>query len=266
MSERFILRGTKWVRYGAPSIATISPAQILNIGPGATQNHFLLQLAADGAESITTKSQAELADGFSDPVHFRARDGYVVFSPRADGPTTDGTAFARDELRETNADGSNAKFNALQGTHILQGVTKIVSVPANDPDVVIAQLHDGGADRVAIRSQMFSTGVTVLGVRINGALHSTRFVPDWSPSDTSFAWKIVVENGGTVKVYYNDMSTPKIIADNVLVQTTHPDGWYWKVGAYNQFNESAAGATGQTVPATARSEVHLKSLSVSHSA
>lgn len=246
----------------AAPVSSSTPATILNIGAGASQNHFSLQYAPDGGSAFVTKTQAELAAGFEDPIHFfDTASGWVEFSPRADGPTTSGSSFARDELREVNADGTNMKFNALVGEHIIQGRTNIVSAPAEDPDVVIAQLHDGDADRVAIRTQMLSSGVVLLGVRINGTLHATRFANPYT-FNTEFDWKIRLING-TVEIYYNDMMTP-LITSTALVQTTHADGWYWKVGAYNQFNPSSTGATGLTPAATSRSVVRHKNLSNVH--
>lgn len=241
-----------------------TPAQILNIGTGATQNHFAVQIAPTGGSTYETHDQAEIAAGYTDPNHFFVTaDGWVGFKPRADGPTTSGTTYARDELRELNADGSNAKWDALAGEHILQGRTRIIHTPANDPDVVIAQLHNGDADRIAIRTQMLSTGTVVLGVRVNGSLHATRMQNPWV-SGSEFDWKIRLINGAC-EIYYNDMVTPLItVPAGTLVQTTDPAGWYWKTGAYNQFEPTATGATGLSVSSTEYSEVHLKSLSVQH--
>lgn len=241
-----------------------TPASILNIGTGSGQNHFSVQIAPNGSSSIQTHSLAEIATGYSDATHFFATPDnlWVGFKPRADGPTTSGTSYARDELREVNADGSNAKWDALVGEHIMQGRTKIVHTPDNDPDVVIAQLHNGDADRISIRTQMFSTGIVVLGVRINGTLHATRFENPWPGEGHEFDWKIRLIDG-LAEIYYEDMDTP-LITSSSLVQTTHPDGWYWKAGAYNQFNESDTGATDLSVAASEYSEVHLRNLSVTH--
>lgn len=256
--------GGAWVFGGAAvGTAPVAPATVLNIGPGAGQNHFSVQVAPDGG-SVETHSQAEIAAGYSDPVHFHTTpDGWVRFQPSAAGPTTAGSAYARDELREADAAGGDIAFNALVGEHIMQGRTRINHVPTNDADVAIAQLHNGDSDRIAIRTQMFSNGTVVLGVRINGTLHATRLQNPWVPG-SDFTWKIRISSG-TAEVYYNNMTTP-VITSTALVQTTNPAGWYFKAGAYNQFNTTETGATSLTVPADEYSQVDLRELSVSHTA
>jgi hypothetical protein len=241
---------------------TASPGAVLDIGPGPTQNHFDVQIAPNSGAWFQ-KSMADIAAGFTDPDHFYVDGDAVVFRPRADGPTTSGSSYPRDELREVNADGSKAKFDALTGEHILSGKTTIAHVPANDPDVVIAQLHNGDADRIAIRTQLFSTGKVALGVRINGSLHPTRFEFPWLGPGREFEWKIRLIDG-VAEIYFNDMTTP-LISSTALVPTTHPDGWYFKAGAYAQFNTSAAGATGLPVAAGEYAEVRLRDLHVYHS-
>ena len=243
-----------------------TPAQILRLGTGNGQNHFSLQIARDGAADFATLTLTQLAGGFDESPYFTAVTSggvdRVQFRARADAPTTSGSSFARAELRELNEAGTaNMKFDALVGEHILQGTTRIAHVPANDPDVVIAQLHNGDADRIAIRTQMFSSGEVVLGVRINGSIHATRFQDPWVPG-SEFTWKIRLIDG-TAEIYFNDMTTP-VITSTALTQTSHPDGWYFKAGAYNQFNESATGATGLAVSATEYSQVELRSLSHWH--
>ena len=237
------------------------PASVLNIGPGGAQNHFELQVSPNTG-SWFVKTQAELAAGYSNPDHFYTVGNRVTFRPRANGDIISGSIGARDELREVDEAGLAKKFDALAGEHILQGRTEIVHVPANDPDVVIAQLHDGAQDRISIRTQMFANGTIVLGVRINGTLHGTRFQNPYTGGE--FQWKIRIING-TAEIYYNDMVTP-LITSTALVPTVDPDGWYFKTGAYNQFNTTDTGATGLTVSAAEYSEVTLRDLSVVHNA
>lgn len=239
-----------------------TPGSILNIGPNAGQNHFLVQIAPTGGTAFETHTQDEIAAGYTDPAHFFVTSGSSVgLRPRADGPTTSGSTFARDELRELNLTGGNMKFNALTEEHWIRGLTRIVHTPANDPDVVIAQLHNGDADRIAIRTQMFSTGVTRLLVRINGSSVQP-YLLDPYIFGTDFEWKIRLING-VAEIYFNNMTTP-FLASTALVQTTHVDGWYFKVGAYNQFNVTALGATGLGVAPDEYSEVYLKNLSHWH--
>jgi hypothetical protein len=242
------------------------PGSVLNIGSGAGKNHFDVQIAPNGSSSIEVHTQAEIEAGYTDPLHFyTSPDGqWVVFRPRADGPTTSGSSFARDEMREVTAAGSNMKFNVLDGEHELTVNFKIMHVPANDPDVVVAQLHDGNNDVIALRTQMFSNGTVVLGVRFNGSLHATRFQSSFT-AGTAHTIRTRVFNNGAVEIYYNGGSTPFIsMPTGTIGPTADPAGWYWKWGAYNQFNDTATGATGLTVPASEYSEVWHQAPTVVH--
>jgi hypothetical protein len=232
-----------------------APGTVLDIGSGASQNHFDVQIAPTGG-TAEQHTMAEIAAGYSAAPYFEplANGGqdWVRFWARMDGPTTSGATFSRAELREVNADGSSAAFDALTGEHVIQGVTKIVHLPPTKPEVVVAQLHNGTTDRVAIRTQLIG-GVTKLVVRINGSAVTPRLEETYVVG-TEFAWKIRVI-GGTVEVYYNDMGTP-FLTSTALVSTGSAS-WYFKSGMYNQSNAT-------TDAATEYGEAWLRALDVTH--
>jgi hypothetical protein len=235
----------------------IPPATVLNIGAAGTKNHFDVQVAPTGGTVIATHTMAEIEAGYSESPYFdTVNDGnnWARFYARMDAPTTSGATFSRSELREVNADGSAAAFDALVGEHIMQGTTKITHLPPSKPEVVIAQLHNGSSDRVAIRTQVISAATKLL-VRVNGSAVTPR-MDEAYVAGTAFTWKIRVING-LLEVYYNDMVTP-LLTSSALVSTGSPS-WYFKAGLYNQSNTT-------TDVATEYGESMLRSLSVSHAA
>jgi hypothetical protein len=237
--------------------AAATPAGILNIGTGTGQNHFALQMARSGDAAITTYSLADLAAGYSETPYFvpTADAARVQFWVQADAPTTSGTSFPRSELREVNADGTNMGFDANTGEHILEGRSTVTHVPDADPEVVFAQLHNGSTDRIAIRTQLVS-GTTRGRVRVNGtSVHE--FANPYTVG-TEVHWKIRLVNGA-VEVYIGNMTTPAYTAAaGTLAATTGVTTWYFKAGAYAQFDET-------TVAATEYTSVELRGLTTSHS-
>lgn len=211
----------------------ITPGMVLNIGPDFDQNHFKLQYAISGKNQITTVSQEEIANGFERYPYFTVVPhldyNVVQFWVQVDAPTTDGSSFPRSELRQVNADGSNASIDVFKGTHFLQGKTSITHLPPTKPEVVIMQLFDGSRDRVAIRTQLIS-GEPYLVVRINGSAVKP-FLATPYVLNTEFEWKVLVVDG-IVSVYYNDMENP--IISNQSLQSTGSPSWYFKAGCYAQ--------------------------------
>lgn len=213
----------------------ITPGMVLDIGSNLDQNHFKLQYAVSGDEKYIEVSQEEIAAGFARYPYFTvipyADYNAVQFWVQVDAPTTGGSSFPRSELRQTNPDGSNASFNALQGTHWLQGKTRITHLPSEKPAVVIMQLFDGSVDQVSIRTQLIK-GEAYLLVRINQTAVKPFLMKPYI-LNTEFEWKVLVENG-VVSVYYNDMETP--IISNQALQSTGKPSWYFKAGCYAQTN------------------------------
>lgn len=212
-----------------------SPADILNIGASSGQNHFRLQVGKIGDTEVTYIEQSALSGGYEDAPYFTVIDNQAVqFQVRLDAPRTGGSQYARSELRETTASGGDMGFNPFSGTHVLHGKSRITHLPPNKPEVVVAQLHNGDRDRVAIRTQLIS-GKTMLLCRVNGTSSGLpRFDEDYAIG-TEFEWMIRIENG-TVSVFYGDMNTP--LFESADLQSTGADSWYFKAGAYAQSNEN----------------------------
>jgi hypothetical protein len=244
-----------------------TPASILNIGTGAGQNYFSAQVAPDTGGVVVEHTLSELLGGYDEAPYFTAvgtSPQAVQFRARLDAPTTSGSATSRCELREQNADGTDAAWDANSGTHVMHGRTTITHLPATTPAVVIAQVFNtaAGADRVSIRTQLVS-GTPRLRIRINGVTATL----DAGGTDllaglaaivgVEFEWKIDIVDG-TVKVYFNNMVTP--VLTSVGQMAANGAVCYFKAGCYNQ----ASTATGDS--ATDYGSAQLRDLQVSHTA
>lgn len=245
----------------------ITPATVLNLGPqtaGATgRNHFLLQSARVGDSSARSISQSLVAGGFEESPYFTCTTAKtaVQMQVAVGAPPTSGSSYARCELRELDTSGANMGFDALDsGTHRLHGRTKITHLMAVKPEIVIAQLHNGSSDRVAIRTQLVS-GTVRLRVRINGSTATLDATSPINPSGTDlvnggaggtsgivgveFEWKIELVNG-TARVYVartdgtlGNMTTP-VVTSTALVSTGSAS-WYFKAGVYLQSQSGVDG-------------------------
>lgn len=219
----------------------LAPGTLLNIGPNSGQNHFSVQVSRRGDPDILTETQEDIRAGYNEDPWFTANSdnsAVQLYAP-VDGPTTSGATSARCELREVFDDGSNMGFDALTGTHIFHGRSKIIHDPPVLPDIVLAQLHNGSSDRVAIRTQLV-TGTRRLRIRING----TSATLDAGGLDvqnpyvvgTEIEWKIELSSG-TVRVYVDDMVTAKVTSTALV--STGSDSWYFKAGCYIQTTTSS---------------------------
>lgn len=243
------------VRPAAVPLST--PGTILGIS--TTGNKFSVQVAPTGAADIETHSLDEIAAGYTADPYFvtTPANNAVQFWARVDAPPTSGTTYSRSELRENNADGSNAGWNANAGTHEMSGTTKITHLPPTKPEAVIAQVHNGASDRIAIRTQLVS-GTIRLRLRINGSSVTPDLASPYAVG-TEFSWKIRIVDGA-ISVFYNDMVTPVYTAPaGTLVATTGVNTWYFKAGLYNQSDTT-------TDVGTEYGSAELRSLGVQHSA
>lgn len=235
----------------------IAPSSLLDIGPADGQNHFELQYARSGDPSWSLATQTQIATGFEEfPVFYTTGEvpNKTRFYVKADAPGISGST-PRTELREVNADGTAAAFNALSGTHEMYGRSTVVHGPAAAPDIVFAQLHNGDVDRVSLRTQLVSG--TVRGrIRVNGTS-----VHEWANpyvEGTEVEWLIRVISGELL-VFINDMTTPAYTAPaGTLTATAGVNTWYFKAGCYLQTDSA-------TVGTSEYGSVDLRSLRVKHS-
>jgi hypothetical protein len=234
----------------ATSAATayVPPGTVLGIG-SVRPNHFSLQYAADGAGSSATATQADIEAGFALAPNFvtTAAANAVNFQVRADGALLGGSTTPRVELREVNPDGTDMAFDAMSGTHMLHLRAKITHLPAADPEVVVCQLHNGTTDRISIRTQLISAQTKLL-CRINGTAATPRFEETYV-TGTEFEVLVKVSGAGAVEVYYNGATSPTVTGQLV---TTGSASWYFKAGAYAQFDTASTGSSTEYVAVETR--------------
>jgi hypothetical protein len=168
----------------------------------------------------------------------------VVFRAHAGGVTTENSSYARSELREMAGGDEKAAWSNTSGTHTLETREAITKTPTAKPEVVAAQIHDGGDDVMQIRLE----GQTLVAQYADG---DEQIVIDPAYElGTPYDLRIVAANGG-ITVFYNGKQAAEIPRSGT--------SWYWKIGAYTQSNPEKGD------PPDAVGEVVVYSLAVEHS-
>ncbi len=218
------------------------PAQVLDLSA------WKLTLPVEGKSNGSPREvlQPELAS-FSLAPYFRVTDAgdAVVFRAPAGGFTTSGSSYPRSELREMTADGRGlASWSTTQGTHTLVVEQTITSKPVVKAHVVAGQIHDAEDDVVMIRLEGERLFVERDGDEA-GLLDANYVL------GTPMTVKLVA-SGGQIQVFYNDLTTPRVVVP------VDASGCYFKAGAYTQSNASKGDAP------DAAGEVVITSLTLSH--
>lgn len=244
-----------------------TPAEILNIGTGSTQNHFNVGIGYSTGH--VDKTMDQIIGGFAEAPYFtpNATGTAVQFSIFANGKTTSGTTIhPRSELRELKADGTKAAWNAGSGLHVMSGISKATFLAPDSessstarPWFCFGQIHDALGDVVRLQCE----GNFASGFKLWARTHTpngdaatevkTQIATSYTVGN-DIVWKIEANNG-TVRIYI----------DNVVKATVTgvtATGCYFKAGDYQQF--STVSSDGGYKP-TSTSRVELRSLVVTHS-
>jgi hypothetical protein len=215
---------------GGPTAGT--PGALHNISRDAGANHYNLGIGRPSGHVDITENQLEA--GFTEsPYYYMTADNtaVVMAAPLDGGTTSSNTQYPRVEYRELqpggsgNSDTPKAAWNGASGLHYMRGRTRVMRMPPNKPQLVIAQTHDASDDTSMIRLSSatrveFRLGDTV----VTSAAH---VMGRW------YDWEIRVDNGD-ISWYWGDLTTP--IATRVDGHTG--SGYYFKFGCYAQSNES----------------------------
>jgi hypothetical protein len=172
----------------------------------------------------------------------KSRDG-VIFTANVGGTTTKNSKYPRSELREMQGE-EKAAWSNTSGTHTLSVREAILAVPPVKPEVVAAQIHDGGDDVMQIRLEGRR-----LVVQYDDGGSETVLDPDYKLG-TVYDVQIVAKDG-RVDVIHNGVKKAELPKSG--------SGWYFKVGAYVQSNPEKGDKVG--APGT----VALYSLQATHS-
>jgi hypothetical protein len=189
---------------------------------------------------------------FSHPVHFHTNEASdaVVFSSYSGGATTTNTYNPRCELRETVGK-VLAKWSTTSGTHTMTFTGCTTALPPTRPSTVIGQIHRGSDDLIEIRCWIPKGKTTPVLDVFHDSTNYGVLNPNYVLGD-KYTIKVVA-NGGKIKIYYGDATTP------TLIISASYSTCFFKVGNYIQCNPTKHGAALDEV-----SESWLYSLNVTH--
>jgi hypothetical protein len=199
--------------------------------------NWSLQLPIGSPGNPTTISNTQLENGFTDPYFFTASDGAMAFfDPGVNCVTTANSSHCRSELREENADGTDAVWTP-SGTNTMSA-TLAVTQDAGAP--VIGQIHLPPSFSVKPLIELYynyhGTGNIVAGVEIdpvNGGQNTFTLAPDF-PLGTKFSYEISYTHN-VLTVTLNGTPHQLAIPSGVAGQ-----GGYFKAGDYGQIATGAA--------------------------
>jgi GH25 family lysozyme M1 (1,4-beta-N-acetylmuramidase) len=239
-----------------------TPAEILNIGTGGSQNHFNVGIGygkehSGGAGEHTDIKQSAIVNGFEESPYFMANPAgsAVQFQVFMGGErTSERTKFPRSELRELEANGTTrAAWNAKHGTHTMEGRTRVLHLQPKRPWVTIAQIHDDDDDTLGIKIIGDSTDDLSVAASIHGE-SPERMAPYALGEEV--AWRIEVEDD-TCKIFIDGdlkITSTGFSRDSGKTQ-------YFKAGAYPQSSVKDGGKESKTEFC----RLELRELKVKHS-
>ncbi len=164
--------------------------------------------------------QPELLDYRSEWFDLTPDAAGVVFRAPAGGVTTKNSKYPRSELREMNGE-EKAAWSNTEGTHTLETRQAITELPRTKPEVVSAQIHDGGDDVLQIRLER-----STLVAQYADGKEQIVIDPDYQLG-TPFDLRVVAADG-RITVFYDGEQRAEIERSG--------SSWYWKIGAYTQSN------------------------------
>ena len=185
-------------------------------------------------------------DEFTLDPYFRLNNtgNAVLFRAHAGGVTTGGSDYPRSELRELTQSGDKAAWSTTSGTHLMTITQAILHLPTEKPEVVAGQIHDQSDDVVMIRLEASMLFVEGDGDNL-GTLDADYRL------GTLFTVKLEAA-AGRIRVYYNDMSEPRVDVERSA------NDCYFKAGVYTQSNTDRGDSS------DAYGEVLMTRLSVEH--
>jgi Alginate lyase len=204
--------------------------------------NWFLTLPIGPAGDPDSIDQPELLDYRSEWFDLTPDGTGVVFRAPAGGVTTKNSKYPRSELREMNGE-EKAAWSNTEGTHTLETRQAITEVPRTKPEVVSAQIHDGGDDVLQIRLE----GPTLVAQYDDG--REQIVIDPVYRLGTPYDLRIVAADG-RITVFYNGQRRAEIERSG--------SSWYWKIGAYTQSNPERG------EDADAEGVVVVYSLSIEH--
>lgn len=223
------------------------PSDILDL------TNWKLTLPIGPAEHPKEIKQPQL-DGFSDPRYLQVQGEGVAMRVWADGVTTSGSDYPRDEFREMKNRGKDNASWSSGGRHIMRTVMAVGRLPDRQ-DAVLGQVHDSKDDVLMVKAQKISkTHMKVTAEFSKGKNKGTetKVLAASYPLGKRFSIEISVVKG---------VAGAKFVGESITKAQSKTigqrSGCYFKSGVYAQFNDSQ-------VPAREYAGVILFDLDVSH--
>ena len=241
--------GTPTAEAGGIDAGGTSVKLRLSVAPGGNFDLSLweLQEPVGAAGSPTTIGPVALEgpNGFQDSYFYTdPTDGAMTFWDPENGVTTANSSYPRSELREMNADGSEANW-PLSGTNTLSATVAVTQVPDH---VCIGQIHLGTAIQAGLASSTkpllelfyYQNGDIKLGIEDSptGGQTSHDFVN--VPLGTTFSYTIQLTGDGTITLDVDGATSTFTMPSSFVGY-----GQYFKAGGYDQTvgSDATIGAT-----------------------
>ena len=231
----------------APTTTTTAPASQINLV------NWKLQLPVDvngGTDPGCTPAEIKqpALDTYSSEWFKRDATGITFKSP-AKGCTTSGSTHTRSELREMNADGTRAVWDAATGDHTMKVRQAVTHLPDTQPRVIAAQIHDADSDVFTVKADKAKgTAAGAVGLCYElGDLAVKGCLDTEYRLGTMYDLEVRVDTG-RLTVKYNGATK--------VDQAFTPTGNYFKAGAYPM--------SATTDPPAEYGEVKVESLTVAH--
>jgi hypothetical protein len=235
------------VALGLAGCAARSDGRAIRSGPAALMTrvapggNFDLSLWAlqepvgsPGRPRVITPARLVGPDGYQDEYFFTSpADGAMTFWDPENGVTTLHSRYPRSELRELNADGSDASW-PISGTNRLSASVAVTQVPDH---VCIGQLHvgepiqlEGGrSTKPILELYYYRSGDIAVGIEDGAAGGQTIHHLSHAQLAQVFRYTIEVTGDGVITIAIDGAS-----ASFTMPRDFSGYGAYFKAGAYDQ--------------------------------
>ncbi len=228
--------------------AGLSDGLRTNVAPGGNFDLSLWELqepvGSPGSPTTISPAALEGPNGFQDSYFFTdPTDGAMTFWDPENGVTTANSSYPRSELREMNADGSEANW-PVTGTNTLSATLAVTQVPDH---VCVGQIHCGTAIQTGLTAttkpllELYytSNGDITLGIEVSPSGSQTSYDIANVPLGTKFNYTIQLTGDGTITLVLNGITSTFTMPSSFVGY-----GEYFKAGNYDQSaGDAGIGAT-----------------------
>lgn len=225
----------------APAVSATGITHPADLFGGLKRWHLTLPTSKDKqAFPADQIDQPQLATYSSEYFKLNEDKTGVLFTSIMGGATTSaGTAFARTELREHDAQGEKADWNCARDVRTMTIRQRILKSPTHKPEMSVGQIHDAKSDNLEVFYKGPKSGangtsdVGVMLAKFNGESASVapRLDDDYRIGDMMEV-KVSTRDGVITVDYKNERSGKTSSASKPFTEIT--GGCYFKAGNYAQ--------------------------------